>query len=228
MLAGGSIGVAQAPAARPAGRFVVVLDAGHGGEDGGALLSEDGFSPAKEKDFTLALSVKLRSLLAARGMTVVTTREADVTMDASRRAEIANRAGGQACLSLHAAESGSGVHVFLSSLSPATRTQFVPWKTAQAAWVTRSLALGGVVNSALQQAGVAVTLGRTALTTIDSMTCPAIAVEVAPMSGKSNSGGHGPTARVDDPAYEAQIANAIAAALVEWRAEGGRLGGQQP
>ena len=45
-----------------------------------------------EKAFTLAFSVRLRSLLGARGITVVTTRESDVTVDAERRAEIANHA----------------------------------------------------------------------------------------------------------------------------------------
>ena len=142
--------------------------------------------------------------------------------------KLPNHAEAQACLSLHAAMSGTGVHVFISSLSPVPRAQFVPWKTAQAAWVTRSLALAGVVNSALQQSGISVTLGRTALTSIDSMTCPAVAVEVAPMRGAGKGGGKDSAGSIDDPAYETQIANAIAAALVEWRAEGGRLEGQQP
>ena len=94
--------------------------------------------------------MRLRSLLAARGIAVVTTRESDADLDADRRAEIANHANAQACLSLHASESGSGVHIFVSSLAPAEGSAFVPWKTAQAAWVTRSLALAGVLNCALQ------------------------------------------------------------------------------
>ena len=62
------------------------------------------------------------------------------------RAEIANHAEARACISLHAAETGSGVHLFVSSLAPAAPPAFVAWKTAQAAWVTRSLALAGVLN----------------------------------------------------------------------------------
>ncbi len=103
---------AQAPPAAP--RFVVVLDAAHGGDDAGARLGDEA-----EKAYTLALSIKLRSLLMARGFVVVTTRESDATVDPDRRAEIANHANAQACLSLHAAESGSGVHLFVSSLAPA-------------------------------------------------------------------------------------------------------------
>ena len=143
---------AQAPPAAP--RFVVVLDAAHGGDDAGARLGNEA-----EKAYTLALSVRLRSLLAARGFVVVTTRESDTTVDPDRRAEIANHANAQACLSLHAAESGSGVHC-LSLRWPLPSAEASPaWKTAQAAWVSRSLSLAGVLNSALTHAGVSVTLG---------------------------------------------------------------------
>jgi N-acetylmuramoyl-L-alanine amidase len=113
---------AQIPAA-PQARFVVVLDAAHGGDDAGASLANG----QTEKSFTLALSVRLRSLLAARGIQVVTTRESDAAVDPNRRAEIANHAQAQACLSLHASESGSGVHLFASSLSPAQPTRFAAW-----------------------------------------------------------------------------------------------------
>ncbi len=161
-----SLSAAQAPQlpstprpapAPPAPRFLVVLDAAHGGEDpGGQLYGQP------EKAFTLALSVRLRSLLAARGIQVLTTRESDSTLDLNRRAEIANHADAQACLTLHATQTGSGIHLFASSLAPAPTTRFPAWKTAQSAWVTRSLALAGDLNATLQQAGLTVTLGRTA------------------------------------------------------------------
>jgi N-acetylmuramoyl-L-alanine amidase len=204
---------AQAPLAtvNSPSRFAVVLDAAHGGDDAGGSLHNN----QVEKTYTLALSVKLRSLLMARGIQVVTTRESDTTVNLDRRAEIANHANAQACLSLHASETGEGVHVFVSSLTPAQPTRFTAWKTAQAASVTRSLALAGVVNSALQHAGMNVTLGRTSLPTVDSMTCPAIAVEVAPGQGSDKK-----VTELDDSAYQAQVAEALAAALLEWRTEG--------
>lgn len=200
---------AAAQAAAP--RFAVVLDAAHGGDDTGGRLANG----QPEKAFTLALSVRLRSLLTARGIQVVTTRESDTGVDMDRRAEIANRANAQACLSLHASESGSGVHLFVSSLAPAQPEIFSAWKTAQAAWVNRSLALAGVLNSALLHAGMTVTLGRTSLLAVDSMACPALALEVAP----ERSPGHKATAELDDPNYQARVAAAIAAALLEWRSE---------
>lgn len=207
----------SAPAAPPAS-FVVVLNAAHGGSDAGANL--DG---QPEKAFTLAMSIRLRSLLAARGISVVTTRETDIALDPLHRAEIANHAKAQACLTLHASETGAGVHLFTSSLQPARSALFEPWATAQSAWITRSIALEGVLNSGLQHAGLTVTLGRTVLSSIDSMTCPAVAVEIAP--GKQAEGASGATVSgsLADPDYQAQVANAITAAVLEWRAEGSSL-----
>src|ERR1035441_2101798 len=183
---------AQAPPA-PAPRFAVVLDAAHGGNDPGGPLKDQAGTNQPEKNFTLALSVRLRSLLAARGIQVVTTRESDATVDLNRRAEIANHANAQACLSLHASESGSGVHIFASSLAPAEPARFAAWKTAQAAWVTRSLALAGVLNSAILHAGIDVTLGSAALPAVDSMACPALAIEIAP----ERDSGHAPAAGIN-------------------------------
>ncbi|HZP07263.1 MAG TPA: N-acetylmuramoyl-L-alanine amidase [Terracidiphilus sp.] len=209
----------QAPAA-PAARFVVVLDAAHGGDDSGGHSGN-----WTEKSLTLALSVRLRSLLGARGISVVTTRESDIQIDPPQRIAIADHAGAQACLSLHASLSGSGIHLFASSLAPAQPALFEPWKTAQAASVTRSLALAGVLNSALQHAGMAVTLGRTELPILDSMTCPALAVEISPdRTSTPQSQPQSPVDSLNDPGYQARVAEALAAALVEWRAEEGRLG----
>jgi N-acetylmuramoyl-L-alanine amidase len=205
LLAASPLEAQNAPAAA---RSVVVLDAAHGGDDDGASL---GSQP--EKAYTLTLSVRLRSLLAARGFEVVTTRESDTTVDPEHRAAIANHADATACLTLHATEAGNGVHIFISSLAPANNARFVPWKTAQAAWIPRSLALAGVLSSALKNAGVNVTLGRIAMPAIDSMTCPAVAVEIAPQRTPDEPGGES----LDDASVRSQIAEALAAALVEWR-----------
>lgn len=208
------------PPAPPAPRFVVVIDAAHGGDDTGAHLD----SGQLEKSVNLALSVRLRSLLVARGMQVITTREADTSVDLDQRAAIANHTNASACLSLHASENGTGVHLFASSLAPAQPTRFTPWKTAQAAWETRSLALAGAANSALTHAGFKVTLGRIPLPGLESMTCPAIAVEIAPQRDAENK----ITSEPDTADYQAQIATALAAALLEWRSDPTRTEARQP
>jgi len=204
-----SIAVAQTP--NPAARFAVVLDAAHGGDDTGGRLA----SGQMEKAAALAFSVRLRSLLAARGMAVITTRESDTTVDPAIRAQMANRSKAEACLSLHATESGSGIHLFTSSLQPSQPARFLPWKTAQSAYVERSIALAGALNSALLHDGFNVTLSRTALIAVDNMTCPALAIEVAPLRGPDGK----VTAEPDDPDYQARVATTLAAALLEWRLE---------
>ena len=66
-------------------RPVVVLDAGHGGMDGGAE-SSDGTS---EKDINLAIAMDLKELLEANGIKVIMTREDDEGLyDKSQNAAI--------------------------------------------------------------------------------------------------------------------------------------------
>lgn len=177
-----------------------------------------------EKSVNLALGVRLRSLLGARGIQVISTREADNSVALDQRAAIANHANAAACISLHASETGVGVHLFVSSLPPAQPTRFIAWKTAQAGWVTRSLGLAGAVNSALTHAGFSVTLGRIPLSGIESMTCPAIAVEVGPQRDSDKK----ITAEPDNPDYQTSVATALAAAVLEWRSDPTRTEARQP
>ena len=54
----------------------VILDAGHGGEDGGAS-SADGLL---EKDLNLSLALTMRDILTANGVKVILTRETDTLL----------------------------------------------------------------------------------------------------------------------------------------------------
>jgi N-acetylmuramoyl-L-alanine amidase len=210
---------APAPAAppapaRPQPRFVILLDAAHGGDDNGGQIG----TAVAEKTVTLALSVRLRSLLAARGFPVVTTREGNLTLDADARAQIANHAQAAACLVLHATESGSGVHLFTSAIAPAPQSRFLAWKTAQAAYITRSTRLAGVLNAAFAKGADAVlpaTLARATLPGLDSLACPAVVIEIAPERASDNS----VAADVTDPAYQAQLAETIAGAMMAWKSD---------
>jgi N-acetylmuramoyl-L-alanine amidase len=205
------MGHAQESGVQPdanAAQFSVVIDAAHGGPDTGAHLSDK----LEEKDLVLDLAVELRSTLAAHGVQVTTTREIDVDLPPRRRAEIANHRHAAACILLHATASGQGVHLYTSSLPPAAMTKFLPWDTAQGAYVQSSLRLSSEINSALTHAQVPVTLGRTSLLPLDNLTCPAVAVEIAPL-GKV---GEQPTP-LTDPGYQKQVISALAAAIEEWQ-----------
>jgi len=76
----------------------VVIDAGHGGRDPGAI----GRSGLKEKDVNLDIAKRLKKLLGERGIEVVMTRSTDIFIPLSRRVDIANRSGADLFISVHA------------------------------------------------------------------------------------------------------------------------------
>jgi N-acetylmuramoyl-L-alanine amidase len=207
--AAGMPAVPAAPRATVTPRFMVVLDAAHGGSDIGARFSDGQL----EKDITLGLSVRLRSTLSAHGIGVVTTREADGEFSGTARAEVANSATAAACILIHATATGSGVHLYTSSLAPTSLTKFMPWQTAQSAYVTQSLKLSSEIDSALAHAEIPVTLGRTSLQPMDSFACPAVAVEVAPLQEGSTTKGK----NISDIGYQKSVIDALTAAIDQWR-----------
>jgi N-acetylmuramoyl-L-alanine amidase len=195
------------PAPRPGPRFTVVIDAAHGGTDGGARLADHQL----EKDVTLNLSVRLRSMLNAHGISVITTRESDSTLAATNRAEVANHVGAAACIILHATTSGSGVHLFTSSLTPVPVSRFLPWDTAQGAYAEQSLRLSSEFDTAMGHAQIPVTLGRTALQPLDSLTCPAVVIEFSPLHAT------GRVIQLSDSSYIDKIVSAMTAAIEQWQ-----------
>jgi N-acetylmuramoyl-L-alanine amidase len=189
--------------------FSVVIDAAHGGANSGAHIAANFL----EKDITLTLAARLRSALTARGIPVVMTRDSDTDLPPYQRAGIANHALASACLILHATATGGGVHLFTSSLAPAAAmSPMMPWQTAQAAWVTRSLRLSSEINTALGQAGIPTTLGVASVQPLDNLTCPAVAIEMAPQTTSAAN----KSLPISDGKYQQRILDALAAAMLEW------------
>lgn len=80
-------------------RFVVVIDPGHGGADGGAK----GTNGTVEKDVTLAFAQELRDVLAATGRYDVSmTRQTDEFLRLDDRVRIARERGADLLVSIHA------------------------------------------------------------------------------------------------------------------------------
>ncbi|MBQ2696506.1 MAG: N-acetylmuramoyl-L-alanine amidase [Clostridia bacterium] len=80
----------------------VTIDAGHGGQDGGAVsYNEDGTIKAKEKDFNLDIALRAQKLLEAEGVEVHMIRDEDVYVDFLRVGSIANDAGTSLFVSVH-------------------------------------------------------------------------------------------------------------------------------
>lgn len=79
-------------------RFVVVIDAGHGGKDTGA--TRGGY---KEKDINLGVVLALGQLIERnhKDVKVVYTRKSDVFVDLDKRADIANKAKANLFISVH-------------------------------------------------------------------------------------------------------------------------------
>ncbi|TWG88743.1 N-acetylmuramoyl-L-alanine amidase [Luteimonas sp. J16] len=91
-----------APVARAAtgGRpLVIAIDAGHGGQDPGAI----GPSGTREKDVTLAIARELaRQVNATPGLRAHLVRDRDVFIPLNNRARIARQAGADMFISIHA------------------------------------------------------------------------------------------------------------------------------
>ena len=96
------------------GAYTVVLDAGHGGKDPGAVGK---FS--KEKDLNLSLVLQIGKLIKEQypDVTIVYTRSTDVFIPLQTRADIANKNNADLFISIHANSSESrepkGVETFI-------------------------------------------------------------------------------------------------------------------
>lgn len=101
--------------------IIIALDAGHGGEDPGAI----GHRGAREKDVVLAISRDLKALIDAEpGFRAVLVRTGDYFIPLRRRTEIARKANADLFVSIHAdaftRTSAFGASVFALSQGGAT------------------------------------------------------------------------------------------------------------
>jgi len=204
----------QTPApAPPHPRPVIFLDPAHGGADGGAKVGDS----VLEKAVTLELASRIRPLLSARGFDVRMTREGDPTPTPTtdQRAGLENQAHPAACIILHSAPTGTGVHLYTSALPEATTaatppaTSIVPWDEAQSAYIASSLRLSSEISTAFSRSQIAISSGRTWMPPLDNLLCPAVAIEIAPLNA---DGSKPPT----DAGYQQRVAEAIAGAVLFW------------
>jgi N-acetylmuramoyl-L-alanine amidase len=101
---------------KPGTSFKLVIDAGHGGDDAGAVAADG----TVEKDLALAISKKIKTLSAAYGVDVIMTRTEDVFMNPREKTDFSNKQHADAFISIHvnAAEKNqsykSGMEVVVS------------------------------------------------------------------------------------------------------------------
>ncbi len=82
----------------------IIVDAGHGGSDNGAVGQYENSLRSKEKDITLDISLKLVAELQKRlpDVNIVPTRTTDIFQDPREKAKIANENHGDLFLCIHA------------------------------------------------------------------------------------------------------------------------------
>ena len=182
-------------------RGVIFVDAGHGGNDPGAVGNG-----LQEKDVTLPISLKLGQALQSMGYTVYYTRTNDVEIDLEPRVAAAERINADVFVSVHAnslapGNSGiSGVETYHSRNSTVGREL--------ASYVHSQVISGtGANDRSVRSAGFYV-IARTSM--------PAILVETGYITNPSEA------RNLSNPNYQKQMADAIARGIDQFMRVRGR------
>ena len=230
--------VPASPATGVVAPLTVVLDPGHGGDDAGA--ERDG---VRESDLMLTFARELREVLVRAGMRVVLTREADVFVPLDARVAAAQAAGGDLFMSLHAdalaqgRATGATVYTLSESGAVAAARALsarrdrdglmsgvdltgtddpvagVLMDLARADTGPRSDALADALVAAMK--GTVVGLHRrprneAGFAVLSAPDMPSVLIELGFLSNPRDR------ARLTDPAWRAEAAEAIRAAVVSW------------
>lgn len=194
--------VGASAAARP----VIVLDPGHGGQDGGAI-APDGTA---EKDLNLAMAKDIYGILKYSGFRVILTRESDGMLgdggvgkkkqaDLAKRLEIAEESPDSILVSIHMNKFPDarcrGLQVYYSANHPAGQA------LAQTVQSTVSETLQTDNNRKIKAADSAIYI-------LNKADVPAILIECGFLSNGEE------LARLKDENYRKELAAVIAAALI--------------
>jgi N-acetylmuramoyl-L-alanine amidase len=214
--------LAPAPHLVGRGAHVVVLDPGHGGEDGGAVSA----AGAAEKDLLLDLARRLRLRLTAMGFRVVLTRSDDRAMDLDARAAAAARANADLFVSLHlnAAEdpAAGGVETYILSRSggPSTNGRDADRPGPRARYPSAAAnaydGAGAILGFHLQRRLVDMTgqpdrgLRQARFAVLKLAPCPAALVECAFLSNEADA------QRLQVDVFQEKICAAIAAGIRDY------------
>jgi len=198
----------------------VVIDAGHGGTDNGAMSARGGM----EKNYTIDTAFRLEAILRAAGLKTVLTRHTDVFVDLYERAHIASLYPDYAFVSIHfnsATPEARGLETYALSPRGAASTS--------SAYLTRSdiqklpgnnydafnILLASMVHSEiirLNPGDPSADRGvkRARFVVIKQNVLPAILVEGGFVSNRMEA------ARVNRPEYRQSLAEAIGRGLIRF------------
>lgn len=208
----------------------IVLDPGHGGTDPG---KQNLRLKLDEKDMTLDVGLRVKRLLEQRGFKVLMTRETDTrfannpAVDLPLRAEVANKAKADLFISIHfnAVEprdaqrvSGSETYVltpqFMVSTQPESDKSMMKVQNPGNRQDTANVILGYQLHRRLITDLKTSDRGykRYRLAVLRALDCPGALVEAAYLSNDAEA------RRVGTPEFRQQIAEAIAAGVLDYTA----------
>lgn len=186
----------------------IIVDAGHGGLDGGAV-ADDG---TVEKDLNLSLAHSLKNALIALGADVIMTRSDDVMLadddsphkkrdDLNVRAKLARESGDCIFVSIHMNKfpvpKYSGLQVYYSPKNEQSKAIADALQAAARQYIDPANA------RVPKKAGEEIYL-------MQNVTCPAVLVECGFLSNPTE------LERLKDAAYREKLALIIAATLMEY------------
>ncbi len=184
---------AQPPRTVPRGRVVIVVDPGHGGKDSGA----PGIGGLLEKDVVLPISQRIAAILEQNGVQAVLTRNSDFFVELQGRVNIAERANANLFVSIHANSAGPRPDV------NGLETYYFDSGLGLAQVVHRNI-LRNIPN--LRDRGVR----KARFYVLRKSSMPSILVETGYMTGREDN------ARLGNPEYQNQMAEAIANGILEY------------
>ena len=177
----------------PNTRVLVTIDPGHGGRDPGAI----GVGGLQEKDVILPISREVAQILEKHGVAVMLTRRDDRFISLSGRAEMANRAGSDIFVSIHANSAGRS----RTQVNGAETFYYSSGRRLAQNIQNRMIRDTGMKNRGVKQARFYV-LRHTAM--------PAALVEVGFVTGRSDA------AKLSSPQFRSQMAQAIANGILDY------------
>lgn len=169
----------------------VVVDAGHGGTDPGAL----GVGPLPEKAVNLAIAEKLARILRAKGFDVTTTRTSDRFIPLDDRAALADETASDLFVSVHA-DSHPRPDVTGATVYIARDASRASVQSAQA--IVAALRRSGIECRGVRRAGFRVLVGHSR---------PSVLVECGYLTNRFES------ARLSNGAYQSKLAAALASGI---------------
>jgi N-acetylmuramoyl-L-alanine amidase len=124
----------------------------------------------------------LRAALEQKGITAMLLRDGDISLSPDQRAALANAARPQVFVSLHAGSTGSGVRIYTAHLgeTAARVGSFLPWDSAQAAFLDASRALAGSVAAEMHKHEIPAGTAPVLVRPLNNIAAPAVAIEVMP------------------------------------------------